>query len=143
MSNKPANQNAFSAITRGIRVIAQPFYLEEQSVPDRNQYVWAYRIEIINQGDEVVRLETRTWSITDAKGVTQEVHGPGVVGEFPRLAPGETFAYTSGVPLSEPSGMRRTAPLDEIVFGSLRSVCYEIVFGSLRSVCYEIVFGLL
>lgn len=105
MSNKPANQNAFSAITRGIRVIAQPFYLEEQSVPDRNQYVWAYRIEIINQGDEVVRLETRTWSITDAKGVTQEVHGPGVVGEFPRLAPGETFAYTSGVPLSEPSGM--------------------------------------
>ncbi|MGB1005948.1 MAG: Co2+/Mg2+ efflux protein ApaG, partial [Thalassobaculaceae bacterium] len=60
---------------------------------------------IINQGDEVVRLETRTWSITDAKGVTQEVHGPGVVGEFPRLAPGETFAYTSGVPLSEPSGV--------------------------------------
>jgi ApaG protein len=85
MFKEPANQNAFSATTRGIRVIAQPFYLEEQSVPDRSQFVWAYRIEIINDGDEVVRLESRTWSITDAKGITQEVHGPGVVGEFPRL----------------------------------------------------------
>lgn len=105
MFKEPANQNAFSATTRGIRVIAQPFYLDEQSVPDRSQFVWAYRIEIINDGDEVVRLESRTWSITDAKGVTQEVHGPGVVGEFPRLEPGESFTYTSGVPLSEPSGV--------------------------------------
>ena len=103
MSNKPANQNAFSAITRGIRVIAHATWKSNRSPTATN--MWTYRIEIINQGDEVVRLETRTWSITDAKGVTQEVHGPGVVGEFPRLAPGETFAYTSGVPLSEPSGM--------------------------------------
>ena len=82
-----------------------PIYLEEQSSPGEDHYVWAYRVLIENEGDEAVRLRARNWRITDALGVTQEVRGPGVVGEQPLLEPGEQFEYTSGTPLKTPSGI--------------------------------------
>lgn len=91
--------------TRGIFVRVMPDYLEEQSSPEQGRFVWAYTIEIENRGLEVVRLVERRWEITDALGRTQEVRGPGVVGEQPVLEPGETFRYTSGAPLPTPSGL--------------------------------------
>ena len=62
-------------------------------------------MEIANLGDEVVRLRSRHWVITDANGRTEEVRGAGVVGKQPVLKPGERFAYTSGCPLSTSSGI--------------------------------------
>ena len=67
--------------------------------------MWAYRVRIENHGTEQVQLLNRYWRITDAKGVTQEVEGPGVVGEQPILQPGASFVYTSGCPLTTPSGI--------------------------------------
>jgi ApaG protein len=99
----------YSATTRGIRVSVEPFFLEEQSAPDEGRYVWAYRVEIANVGDVTVQLTHRSWSITDARGRVQKVHGPGVVGEQPVLAPGESFEYTSGAPLGTPSGFMEGA----------------------------------
>jgi len=91
--------------TRDIRVTVTPVFLDGQSSPSDNHYVWAYQVRIENTGGETVRLRTRHWRITDAHGHTQEVQGPGVVGEQPLLGPGEHFEYTSGCPLTTPSGM--------------------------------------
>ena len=94
----------YSMTTRGIRVSVRPFYLEDQSEPETNHYVWAYRVKIENRGHDVVQLLRRTWHITDAHGRVQHVLGAGVVGEQPTLEPGEAFEYTSGTPLDTPSG---------------------------------------
>ena len=90
--------------TRGVRISVRSYYLEDQSQPDDNHFVWAYRVKIENNGRETVQLLRRTWQITDARGRTQHVHGAGVVGEQPVLEPGESFEYTSGTPLDTPSG---------------------------------------
>lgn len=86
-----------------IRVV--PSFLEEESVPQQDQYFWAYTVEITNQGPMTVQLLSRHWKITDSAGATQEVQGAGVVGEQPVLEPGESFSYTSGAPLRTPSGI--------------------------------------
>jgi len=93
------------ANTRGIVVSVELTYLETRSSPDSSQYFWAYRVVIENQGRETVRLLSRHWMITNARGELTEVKGPGVVGEQPVLKPGESFEYTSGAPLDTPSGM--------------------------------------
>src|SRR5271154_114014 len=95
----------YSATTRSIKVTVKPFYLEDQSSPAENHYVWAYHVRIENRGGETVQLRRRHWRITDALGRMQEVKGAGVVGEQPILGPGETFEYTSGTPLPTPSGI--------------------------------------
>jgi len=98
---------AYTAVTREVRVTVRAFYLTDQSQPDRGHYVWAYRVTIANEGRRTVQLLKRTWQITDAMGRTQQVHGDGVVGEQPVLDPGESFDYTSGTPLATPSGFMR------------------------------------
>jgi len=94
----------YRAITRDIEVRVTPRFSEERSSPDKGQYFWAYTIEIVNRGSETVQLQARHWRITDALGRTQEVRGAGVVGEQPVLKPGQSFEYTSGVPLTTASG---------------------------------------
>jgi ApaG protein len=94
----------YTATTRAIRVTVRPQYLPDQSDPSKSQYVWAYQVRIENKGDIAVQLRSRHWKITDGLGRRQEVKGPGVVGKTPRLKPGEVFEYTSGTPLSTPSG---------------------------------------
>jgi ApaG protein len=94
----------YRAVTRNIEVTVTPRFVQERSSPDNGYFFWAYRIEIANRGEETVQLKTRHWRITDARGRLQEVRGPGVVGEEPVLKPGESFEYTSGVPLPTPSG---------------------------------------
>lgn len=104
-----ATPPAFSEVTRHVRVTVRAFYLADQSEPERSHYVWAYRVSIANEGRQTVQLLKRSWSITDAQGRTQHVHGEGVVGQQPVLDPGESFEYTSGTPLSTPSGFMRGA----------------------------------
>ena len=94
----------YSAITRKIRVTATPDYAPDQSEPDNGSYFWTYTIEITNMGLDRVQLLARHWIITDAAGKQFEVEGLGVVGEQPHLGPGESFTYTSGVPLNTTSG---------------------------------------
>ncbi|MFN7113516.1 MAG: Co2+/Mg2+ efflux protein ApaG [Alphaproteobacteria bacterium] len=95
----------YSSTTHNVTVSVEPVYLDGESVPDRNIFVWAYTVRIENKGGEVLQLRTRHWKITDAMGRVQEVRGPGVVGEQPVLRPGESFEYTSGTPLNTPSGI--------------------------------------
>ena len=79
-------------------------YLQEQSIPENNRFVFAYTILITNTGSVSATLLRRHWVITDANNKVQEVHGEGVVGEQPRLRPGQTFEYTSGAVLETPVG---------------------------------------
>ncbi|WP_207455951.1 Co2+/Mg2+ efflux protein ApaG [Azospirillum sp. SYSU D00513] len=95
----------YTQTTRSIRVTVNPVYLEEQSAPADNHFVWAYHVRLENEGETTVQLRTRHWRITDALGRVQEVRGPGVVGEQPVLEPGASFEYTSGTPLPTPSGI--------------------------------------
>jgi len=87
-----------------VQVQAESFYIEDQSIPERDQYVFAYRITIRNAGEVAAKLMTRHWLITDANGKVQEVRGEGVVGEQPHLKPGDEFQYTSGAIIETPVG---------------------------------------
>ena len=94
----------YRAVTRSIEVVVTPRFIADKSSPENNYFFWAYTIAITNNGTDTVQLKTRHWRITDASGRRQEVRGPGVVGEEPVLRSGESFEYTSGVPLQTPSG---------------------------------------
>lgn len=95
----------YSAVTNDIRVTVRPEYSDERSEPEVSRYFWLYTIEIHNQGRVPVQLTHRHWRITDAHGKLEEVRGSGVVGEQPMLEPGQSFRYTSGCPLTTPSGI--------------------------------------
>jgi len=79
-------------------------YIEEQSDPTVNRFVFSYTITIRNEGQVPAKLLSRHWVITDADGKVQEVQGDGVVGEQPHLKPGDGFRYTSGAILETPVG---------------------------------------
>ena len=98
----PDNSNKYR-----FEVRAEPAYLEEQSAPNENRYVFAYTITIRNTGTVAARLISRHWFIVDANGNEREVRGDGVVGEQPHLRPGENFRYTSGALLETPVGSMR------------------------------------
>jgi ApaG protein len=92
------------AVTQGIRVRVQSAYLPDQSSPDDDRYVFAYTITITNESTFTAQLRTRHWIITDSRGSVEEVKGDGVVGEQPRLGPGQSFQYPSGCVLKTPIG---------------------------------------
>ncbi len=104
---KRSASNMFEARTNDIHVSVETRFLENESEPDNQYFVWAYHIRITNHGTETVQLLSRHWIITDGMGRVQEVKGEGVVGEQPVLGPGGSYAYTSGTPLSTPTGMMR------------------------------------
>jgi ApaG protein len=95
----------YQAVTEHIRVTVKPEFIEQQSQPENSKFIWAYTITVENRSYETVTLLTRHWIITDGRGRRQDVRGDGVVGEQPTLQPGQRFEYTSGCPLSTPSGM--------------------------------------
>ncbi|MDX5361777.1 MAG: Co2+/Mg2+ efflux protein ApaG [Alphaproteobacteria bacterium] len=95
----------YRAVTDGIAVEVDAFYLDHESSPQESYHVWAYTVRITNGTAAPVRLRSRHWIITDGHGRRQDVKGAGVVGEQPLIAPGETFEYSSGTPLSTPSGI--------------------------------------
>jgi len=87
-----------------IRVEVSTSYLDEQSSPSEQRYVFSYTITIRNEGQRSAKLLTRHWIITDANGRVKEVRGEGVVGEQPHLEPGQGFRYSSGAVLETPVG---------------------------------------
>ena len=97
-SNKTSGFSS-DAVTRGIGVHVEPKFDAARSQPERSQWFFLYTVRIQNRGSDTVQLLSRHWIITDAEGRVEEVRGPGVVGEQPVLAPGQSFEYTSGCPL--------------------------------------------
>jgi len=97
-------ESTSSALTQGIRVRVQSLYLPEQSNPHDDRYVFAYTITISNESQATAQLRTRHWIISDGRGEIEEVRGDGVVGEQPKLAPGQSFQYTSGCVLTTAIG---------------------------------------
>jgi ApaG protein len=94
-------------VTDGVRVAVESQFAPERSRPFENHWFFYYTVRITNEGDETVQLLSRHWLITDAIGRTEDIRGPGVVGEQPVLAPGESFQYTSGCPLATSTGVMR------------------------------------
>ncbi len=92
------------AVTRGLRVRAEAHFVPSKSLPEDGQWFFTYAIRITNESEEVVQLLSRHWIITDGNGHTEEVRGPGVIGEQPVLRPGEVFQYASNCPLQTPLG---------------------------------------
>jgi ApaG protein len=90
--------------THKIDIEVETQYIEEQSIPEEDRYVFAYTITIRNNGRQPAKLLTRRWLITDGDGNTQEVQGEGVVGEQPHIGPGDYYRYTSGTVLDTPVG---------------------------------------
>jgi len=100
-------QPLFEQRTKDVVVRVEPEFLAEQSSVSDSRFIWAYTVEIDNQGAEDLTVTERFWQIADSRGQVQEVRGKGVVGEKPVVKPGEVFRYTSGAPLTAPSGMMR------------------------------------
>ena len=92
------------ATTRDISVRVAVSYLAEQSDPSSERWFWSYHVRIENGSDRAIQLLSRSWRIVDGRGTVHEVHGEGVVGEMPLIAPGGSFDYVSGCPLDTPSG---------------------------------------
>lgn len=95
----------YRAVTRGIVVCVEPAYLPHESSPEEARYVWSYRVTIENGMERPVQLLSRRWMITDGNGLQREVTGRGVVGVQPTIGPGDRFEYTSGCPLTTPTGI--------------------------------------
>lgn len=95
----------YTSTTSDVTVSVEPTYLRQESSPEQHVYVWSYKVKIENKSPSEMQLKTRHWKITDAYGRVQEVHGSGVVGEQPILKPGSSYEYTSGAPLSTPTGI--------------------------------------
>lgn len=93
--------------TEGLRVTVRARYLPERSRPEAAHFFFVYTVRMTNLGTSAAKLESRHWIIEDAHGRTEEVRGPGVVGKFPRLEPGQGFEYTSFCPLPTPTGSMR------------------------------------
>lgn len=108
--------------TRDIVIRVEPEFLTEQSSPADDRYIWAYTVEIENQGEFDIQVVKRCWQIADRDGQVQQVSGEGVVGEMPTVKPGETFTYTSGAPLSAPSGVM----LGTYGMKALDGECYDV-----------------
>ncbi len=101
------NNKGFTMAAYELTVTVRTQYLEEQSDPERSNYVFAYAITIKNTGQIAAQLISRHWIITDANNRVEEVRGLGVVGHQPLLQPGEQFEYTSGCALKTPQGSMR------------------------------------
>lgn len=93
--------------TEGIRIRVRPAFWPERSTPESSQWAFTYTVSITNTGSQPATLRSRHWLITDGDGRVEEVRGPGVVGKQPRLAPGDTFEYTSWAMLRTPFGTMR------------------------------------
>ena len=97
----------YEHVTDGVRIRVRPKFMYDESEPAVGRFMWSYTVDVENESDRTWTIIRRHWEIVDAMGRLQEVDGEGVIGQTPTLGPGERFSYTSGAPLSAPSGMMR------------------------------------
>lgn len=105
--NFSMNKNVIDNTRENVLITVSTSYLEDQSQPAKDKYVYSYTISIRNQGTKAVQLLSRYWHITDANDQVQEVQGVGVVGEQPMIPPGEFYSYTSGTVIATPTGLMK------------------------------------
>ncbi len=97
----------YEHVTDGVRIRVRPKFMYDESEPAVGRFMWSYTVDVENESERTWTIIRRHWEIVDAMGRLQEVDGEGVIGQTPTLGPGERFSYTSGAPLSAPSGMMR------------------------------------
>jgi ApaG protein len=107
MTDFMASLFPYQSATDGLTVRVSVAFLADQSSPAAGRWFWSYHIRIENHREAAVQLLARHWLITDAHGHVHEVRGPGVVGDTPRIEPGDSFDYVSGCPLETASGSMR------------------------------------
>ena len=95
----------YEEVTGGVRIRVRPRFMHDESEPGRGKFMWSYTVDVENESDRTWTIVRRHWRIVDAAGRRQDVDGDVVNGQTPTLGPGERFSYTSGAPLSAPSGM--------------------------------------
>ena len=95
----------YEHITDGVRIRVRPKFMYDESEPARSRFMWSYTVDVENESEQTWTIVRRHWRIVDAAGRMQAVDGEGVIGQTPTLEPGERFSYTSGAPLSAPSGI--------------------------------------
>ncbi|MBV2145653.1 MAG: Co2+/Mg2+ efflux protein ApaG [Wolbachia endosymbiont of Pissodes strobi] len=95
----------YTLTTNFVEVTVLPIYIEEQSIPYENCYIWMYNVKIKNKSQSTIQLLSRHWQIIDYKGKINEIAGVGVIGEQSVIKSGEVFKYTSGTYLNAPSGI--------------------------------------
>ena len=95
----------YEALTAGVRIRVRPKFMHDESEPSEGKFIWAYTVDVENETEQTWTIVRRHWHIVDAAGRTQLVEGEGVIGQTPTIEPGERFSYTSGAPLSAPSGI--------------------------------------
>lgn len=95
----------YTLTTNFVEVTVLPIYIEGQSIPYENCYIWMYNVKIKNKSQSTIQLLSRHWQIIDYKGKINEIAGVGVIGEQPVIKSGEVFKYTSGTYLNAPSGI--------------------------------------
>lgn len=100
-------EDGSDATTQGVQVQVRPEFRPDLSDPERGSFMWQYTVCITNHGQRAVKLLARHWEITDGDGDVEHVRGPGVIGEQPRIEPGEAHTYASGCPLSTSMGSMR------------------------------------
>ncbi len=91
-------------MSNSVKIKTKPTYIPERSDESKPVYFFSYHITIINKGEEPIKLLSRYWHITDGRGNTEDIHGPGVIGQRPIILPGCSFEYTSFCPLPTPIG---------------------------------------
>lgn len=99
------NDYAFEMETDGVIVRVTPRFEDDDSIPENHQFCWTYQVEVENHTQETLKLTNRHWRIVDQRGFTHAVDGEGILGEQPVLTPGSALRYSSGAPLSSPSGI--------------------------------------
>lgn len=104
MQDVLANLFQHAALTHGVTVRVAVNFMPDQSRTEARRWFWVYHIRIENHRDDIIRLHTRHWRITDARGMVNLVDGEGVVGETPILSPGQTYDYVSGCELMTNTG---------------------------------------
>jgi len=97
----------YKETTSGITVEVTPIFVPEHSDESGNQFIFQYKVVLMNESTRIVQLQSRHWVIRDGHGKVREVRGPGVIGEYPILRPGEKFEYQSFCPLPTPTGNMR------------------------------------
>ena len=122
------NFYTYSETTGNILVEAQPFYLDERSIPEQEHFFFAYKIKVTNLGANSCSLMRRHWLIRNGRGAQREVEGAGVVGKQPEILPGESFSYTSFCPLNTPTGNMRGNFLFEDKVGNKFSATVPVFF---------------
>ncbi len=104
MARRPPPPN-YEVTTDGVRIRVRPKFMHDESEPAAGRFMWAYTVEVENESSRTWTIVRRHWRIVDSAGRLQAVDGEGVIGQTPTLSPGERFTYTSGAPLTAPSGM--------------------------------------